>query len=82
MKPLALGAVVILEVLTPIWLLVHVLAALLLIQPSANNPGKASDDGPSTWFPALCGRSGRNSWLWSGPSLDVAAIWSLNQQME
>lgn len=47
------------------------------IQLPANMPGKAAEDGPSSWTPAThVGDSdgGPGSWLQAGPDLAIAAV--------
>lgn len=46
----------------PVWALVQVLVALLQIQPLANGPGKAAEEGPRLWALYPCRRWGK-SWF-------------------
>lgn len=63
--------------------LVRALAALLLLQLPAQEPGKAVKRGPGAWTPGT--RVGDQdgtpgSWLQPGPILAFADIWRVYQQ--
>lgn len=65
------------------WILV--LAATLLIQLSVNVPGKASEDGLSSWVPVTHVEDVNKilgSQLQPGPATTAALIWGVNQQMK
>lgn len=63
----------------PVWALAHILAALLLIQFSAHQPGKAAEDSQVLGPLHPGGRSERSSWLQTSP---VMVFGGVNQWIE
>lgn len=65
--------------------MVSILAAPVLTQVPADGLGKGQEDSLGAWAPVTHMEDvdeAPGSCLWSGPTLAVAAIWEVTQQVE